>query len=431
MRIEQQYKEYIKSHWLETKESALRITDRIQNSELNAGGNNYTRTLQIPKFFTRNDYLKFKCIVEKTYTIFEKVIKAYRNDSSIRSLFPFSKELEELILLEPDYDTSIPICRIDIFYDEMTKDFYFCEFNTDGTSAMNENHKLNEFLSLNNVFMNNKPEYEIMELIQSWIDAFLLNCKHRKDIHVGIVDFLENAYLSELYVFEKEFQKRGISCEVIDILKLKYDGNQLISKKTNKRIDVIYRRAVTKDIMDHLESVHDFYQAVLDKKVILIGAFQTQLVHHKCINQVLMNEKMQAYFSKEEIQFLEDHLPKTYDLTEEVGMQIHNQKNQWILKPKDSYASKGVWAGIDLSQEEWEKVLYDSINLDYIAQQYITPYKSENIDPVNYDIFKMYSNLTGLYVYNGQFSGVYSRLSDSGIISTQYNEKTIPTLFLK
>ena len=93
MRIEQQYKEYIKSHWLETKESALRITDRIQNSELNAGGNNYTRTLQIPKFFTRNDYLKFKCIVEKTYTIFEKVIKAYRNDSSIRSLFPFSKEL--------------------------------------------------------------------------------------------------------------------------------------------------------------------------------------------------------------------------------------------------------------------------------------------------------------------------------------------------
>ena len=112
-------------------------------------------------------------------------------------------------------------------------------------------------------------------------------------------------------------------------------------------------------------------------------------------------------------------------------MQIHNQKDQWILKPKDSYASKGVWAGIDLSQEEWEKVLYDSINLDYIAQQYITPYKSENIDPVNYDIFKMYSNLTGLYVYNGQFSGVYSRLSDSGIISTQYNEKTIPTLFLK
>ena len=97
MRIEQQYKEYIKSHWLETKESALRITDRIQNSELNAGGNNYTRTLQIPKFFTRNDYLKFKCIVEKTYTIFEKVIKAYRNDSSIRSLFPFSKELEELM----------------------------------------------------------------------------------------------------------------------------------------------------------------------------------------------------------------------------------------------------------------------------------------------------------------------------------------------
>ena len=42
-----------------------------------------------------------------------------------------------------------------------------------------------------------------------------------------------------------------------------------------------------------------------------------------------------------------------------------------------------------------------------------------------------YSNMTGLYVYNGEFAGVYSRLSDGGIISTQYNEKTISTLFLR
>ena len=52
-------------------------------------------------------------------------------------------------------------------------------------------------------------------------------------------------------------------------------------------------------------------------------------------------------------------------------------------------------------------------------------------DEINYDDYQMYSNLTGLYVYDGKFAGVYSRLSDSGIISTQYNEKTVPTLFIK
>ena len=42
-----------------------------------------------------------------------------------------------------------------------------------------------------------------------------------------------------------------------------------------------------------------------------------------------------------------------------------------------------------------------------------------------------YTNMTGLYVYNGEFAGVYSRLSDGRVVSTQYNEKAVPTLFVK
>ena len=44
--------------------------------------------------------------------------------------------------------------------------------------------------------------------------------------------------------------------------------------------------------------------------------------------------------------------------------------------------------------------------------------------------FQLYSNLTGLYTYNGKFQGVYSRMSDGGIISTQYNEKTVATRYI-
>ena len=43
---------------------------------------------------------------------------------------------------EKKYDCNIPIARIDIFYDEETGGFKFCEFNTDGTSAMNEDREL-------------------------------------------------------------------------------------------------------------------------------------------------------------------------------------------------------------------------------------------------------------------------------------------------
>lgn len=427
-------KEYIQGHFLESKESALKTTLTIQNSELNAGGPNYTRTLHIPKFYTQEDKENFKQIVDTMYSIFEKVIKAYRKDEKIRALFPFSKELEELILLEPDYETMIPICRVDIFYNEETKDFKFCEFNTDGTSAMNENKRLNDFLSLNNAYNALNSDFEIMELLEKWADVFLEVCAQNKKLNkhpnIAIVDFLDHAYLSELYVYEKVFQQRGYTCEVVDIKDLIYKEQGLYSKKTNTRFDVVYRRAVTKDIIENIDLIPDFIQAVKDKNICIIGAFQTQLVHHKCISQILPHPLMKEYLSSYENQFIEEHLPKTYDLTNDIILKLKD-KNHWIIKPKDSYAAKGVWAGVDLSQEKWELEVKNCLNQEYIAQEYIPPYKSENIDLVNYDEFMMYSNLVGLYVFAGQFAGVYSRMSDSGIISTQYNEKTVPTLFIK
>ena len=135
---------YIREHMSESEKSAMRMEEYIKHSDLNAGGNNYTRTLQIPKIYDRKTIDRFSEIVDTTYGIFEKVIRNYLEDSEYRKLFPFSKELEELILLPVPYPATVPICRIDIFYNEENGDFKFCEFNTDGTSAMNENKVLDD-----------------------------------------------------------------------------------------------------------------------------------------------------------------------------------------------------------------------------------------------------------------------------------------------
>lgn len=435
MQIEQAFEEYILENPIRAKESALKTSMEIQNSELNLGGGYYTRTLLIPKFFTQEDRQIFEKIVQSTFSIFETVFHAYRNDPEIRALFPFDKELEELILLEPLYAPIIPISRIDIFYNEETKDYWFCEFNSDGTSAMNENRRLHEFLKYNEPYQVLHPDVEEMELMDSWIDAFLEDYaqspKAQEAPVIAITDFLEKAYLTELYVFRDFFEKRGIRCEVADIRDLEYTDGKLVSRKTGTAFNAVYRRAVTRDIMDHREEVRPFLQAVRENAVVLIGAMQTQLIHHKEIFKILHNPIMQKYFTPQQVTFIERHVPETMDLTEEAAQMAATDKDHWIIKPKDSYAARGVYAGVDHTQEEWELVLRDHQNADYILQQYIPPYKTKNIDLINYDTFLPYSNLTGLYAYNGTFAGVYSRMSDSGIISTQYNEKTVPTLFLK
>lgn len=433
--IDHKFKEYIKDHLLESKKSANEISLAIQNSDLNLGNGYYTRTLHIPKFFTKEDEKNFEEIVRTTYTIFLKVIAAYKKDEKIRALFPFSKELEELILLPAMYENDIPICRIDIFYNEDTKNFAFCEFNTDGTSAMNEIRRLNSFLQLNNAYEHFKPKGEIKELMYSWVDAFMKNYEQSslKDQKpsVAITDFLEKAYITDLNAFAEVFKEKGIDAQVVDIRDLDYKDGILFSKKTNKKYNAIYRRAVTKDVMEHYDEIQPFIQAVKEGSVVLQGSFQTQIPHHKVISQVLADPYMQTYFTKKEIEFIHKHLPKTYDLKEDVVDLALSSKDKYIVKPKDSYAAKGVFAGVDLHKKEWEKVIRDFMGKDYILQEYIPPFKTENIDLINFNEFYPYSNLTGLYVYNGHFAGVYSRLSDSGIISSQYNEKAVPTIFLE
>ena len=53
-------------------------------------------------------------------------------DEKYRKLFPFSKELEELILCDSGYSQPLPIARIDLFFNEDDFSFKFCEFNADG-----------------------------------------------------------------------------------------------------------------------------------------------------------------------------------------------------------------------------------------------------------------------------------------------------------
>lgn len=435
MNFTEEFKNYVHNHFVKAKESALTTSMHIQKSELNMGHGYYTRTLFIPKIFSQEDKKLFEDIITMMFSIFDRVVDAYRTNPQIRQLFPFDERLEKLILLKPMYPNPIPIARIDIFFNEETKAFKFCEFNSDGTSAMNENARIHEFLKYNPAVEEIVPETESLELVNNWVKAFMADydASDKKDEKpvIAITDFLEKAYLPELYVFADVFNQHGFECDVVDIRDFVYENGQLFCPKTGRTYNAIYRRAVTSDVMHDFDQIQPFIQAVEEEAVVLIGPFISQLIHHKDIFPILYNPLMQTYLNAEQIAFIQAHIPQTWDLTPAMAAIAAQDKDAYIIKPKDSYGAKGVFAGVDVSQKEWEKLLKDFEASDYILQEYVTPYKTENIDLINHDEFMPYSNLTGLYAYNGKFAGVYSRLSDAGIISSQYNEKMVPTLFLK
>ena len=160
---------------------------------------------------------------------------------------------------------------------------------------------------------------------------------------------------------------------------------------------------------------------------------EEEIFHRRVRGKVIHEEATLKLLTREEQRFVKEHFPFTAILGDGTAdrEEILKNKDHWLVKPMDSYASKGVFAGCDQTYEKWKENITEAWNTDYIVQEYCKPYCTDNISFVTEDTeFKPYTNMSGLFVYNGKFAGVYSRLSDGGIISSQYNERSVPSYYI-
>lgn len=434
-----QYRQNIEDAWEENRQAARMMQDNLERSPLYLRERVTAKPLQIPKVFRPDQVDALEEIASTTYGIFRKVIEEYLQQADYRALFPFSRELEELILTPRLYESPLPMARFDIFFHEDTNDFYFCEINTDGTSGMNEDRVLGEMLVDNPAHQKVIREYDLQpfELFDPWVRTFLeiYGTYEKKKAHpnVAIVDFLEVGAVREFQEFVRRFQRAGVRCELCDIRSLRYQDGVLYSGAGNP-IDAIYRRAVTSDIMSHSQEVQPFLQAVREQNVFLAGAFCTQIIHNKWLFHILHLPRTARFLTPKEQAFVKDHVPETW-LFQEGSCdreRVLQNKDSYILKPLDSYGSKGVYAGVECSQPEWEAHVAEVFGKDYICQKYCPQFATDNLDFIYGDSqWHPYINMSGLFVYNGRFAGVYSRQSEGGIIASRRNERVLPTFVAK
>lgn len=433
------YKGLVDSDRKKSVREAKKAQDRMIKSTAYSHGI-LVHTLYMPKIFTEEANMYFKYISDTMYAILDKVIREYEKNEEYRKLFGFDKKLEELILRPRAYDCSLPIARIDIFFNEDDFSFKFCEFNADGASAMNEDRELNNVMSKTLPYKQFAERFNVCtsEFFESWVNTFLSIYSQTpnavKKPHVAIVDFMHGETNNEFEMFKKTFNKKACTCEICEITELKYENGALYSQ-TGKKLDAIYRRAVTCDIMEHYDEVLPFIQAVKDNAVVLIGDFRTQVIHNKIVFKILHDKATSKFLTDEECEFIKEHIPFTATLTAETveKYKVLENKNKWVIKPEDSYASKGVYAGVeDEDIKKWQKAVRENIGKHYLLQEYCTPYERPNIDLLyNADAQYMnYSNITGLFVYGGKMQGAYSRIAKNSIISTQYSEMSLPTIIV-
>lgn len=396
--------------------------------------------LYIPKVYDAEDIKSFEYALNGIMDICDKTISLYESLPEVRALFAFDSKLEELILLPSGYERTVPMGRFDVFY-YSPGNFKFCELNADGASAMNEEKELNAIISKNKVVQeySNAYTFRSFELFDSWVKevghiyADFLN--HQENVLdtsektvVAIVDFIDKSSPIEFEVFKSAFEAAGYQAMIADPREISCVNGRMVYQGVE--IDVVYRRLVTKDLMDRYDEIPGFIEGLKACKTCVIGSVKTQVIHTKRFFEMLYHPSIRKHFSKQQINFIDAHVPMTMPLVDFGPNDVYiSNKDNFIIKPVDYYASKGVIAGSDLSMEEWEQTLTEKVQDDYIIQVYCPVSISGNVLYNGTALQKKsFRTITGLFVYNGKFSGVYVRAGLNAIISGLHDGYTMATL---
>jgi len=209
-----------------------RTVEKVKNSKAQYKGKPVP-FLYNPMFFTEEDVDNFRKIGSMMLSIANKVTQKYIEDENYRKKFGFPKFIEELILVENGYHINVPIARFDIFYKDYDN-FKFCELNTDGSSAMNEDNTLAEILLETEAMKRFGSKYSIslFELFDSWVKESLEIYKkfdpNNPKPNVAIVDFTESGTTEEFKEFKKAYMRNGYNCIIVDPRDLTYKDGKTI-----------------------------------------------------------------------------------------------------------------------------------------------------------------------------------------------------------
>ncbi len=431
-----------------------------------------------PKIFDAATIELLRDAAETMYAIMDKVTRAYRRDPKVRAVFGFEPGLENLCAIDAGYDCQIPLARVDIFLNEETGTYKFCELNTDGSAGMVTTDEVNRAIALTSSFATfaaAHPRLKTFDLCEGWVDALLATygewrrrasesvvpgeapgdtcsaTSYSQPVKptIAIVDFTESIDAEDVAHFIELFHARGIAARFADVRDLRIereaDGHECLSD-AHGPIDCVWRRAVTGEFWEKAcEGASALVEAADRNLCCIVGSFRTWPCATKTIFALLWSDLANNLLTERELAFVHEHVPYTKRVDTATDLARFAEKDRWIVKPSGGYNSVGVLAGLDADEATWAAALEQTARTGGIVQEYAPQYATPCLrgtlidgehrgapDPNITDEmgFAPASNMEGLFLFNGKFAGVYTRAGFANTIGEWSSRLNVGCFYL-
>ncbi|MEO8394089.1 MAG: hypothetical protein ABI700_13955, partial [Chloroflexota bacterium] len=183
--------------------------------------------------------------------------------------------------------------------------------------------------------------------------------------------------------------------------------------------------------------------AVRDRAVMMTNSFSAKLMAKKASFAFLSDERNAKLFTDEQLRVIHEHVPwtrvvserktvyqnKTVDLLEF----ITERRDQFVLKPNDEYGGKGVILGWEVSLDEWNDTLRQTMTTPYVVQERVSSVERDFPSMVDgrLDISPRYVDADPYVFYGRTVYGCMTRLSSVSLLNvTAGGGSVVPTFLL-
>lgn len=257
---------------------------------------------------------------------------------------------------------------------------------------------------------------------------------------IAIVDWEDVSTATEFRLLQAYFEKRGIPTRVVDPRHLSYRRGSLYFEAF--RIDIAYKRVVTRELLDRRQDCGDFLRACKDGAVCLVNPFRAKIQTVKAVMAALWSPRFESFFSKQQLQAVHRCIPWTAKVertqTTRPGRSVDlieyilEHQASLVLKPNDEYGGTGVTLGWTVDRPTWEQRLQDALTAPYVVQERVDlprePFPIRHGDRIELQDFYVDCDP---YFFEERMGTIGTRFSSAAVLNVKTGGGVVPTFVVQ
>ena len=380
-----------------------------------------------PNLITRGQYDAITTASETLYAALGKLERALLADADLRLELDLDPAEADLVLADPGFSASSPSARLDGFVGD-DGIIRYVEYNAESPAGMAYNDELTAVFATLPVMRAFKKRHTLSSFPVRGKQLGVLRRARRPRGElktIAIVDWRGLPTLTEFEMFAAFFEARGLRAIICSPEDLTYSRHAL--RVDGVRIDVVYRRVLTSELLARPDVARPLVQAYLDGAVTVVNSFRAKLLHKKMSLALLSDDRYAKLYTAAERKAIAIHVPWTRKMREghttyrgtvvDLVDLVMTKRDRFVLKPNDEYGGKGVILGWTVEQHEWEQTVLAGLTASYVVQEKVPvpryPFPVL-LDRVHYLDLSIDHDP---YLFWGSVSGCLTRLSSSALLN--------------